>query len=200
MKEEIEKLKPNSIHDIITPNFFFELGTGHDEYLKSGRYYEYYYAISKYYQPKSILEIGVRYGYSLGSMIKGSDNIQKVLGLDIDAYEKNSLKIAEENIKTNINPNIEYEFLLKSSHEFSELPDFYDIIHIDGDHSYEGKVQDLNLTIGHCKVVIVDDYNNDYFLDVIKNATNNFVEKNKEYIKNTYFLDSARGTFIIEMK
>lgn len=195
--DQIENLKPNSIHDIISPDFFFELGSGHDEYLLSKKYYEYYYAISKFYQPKSILEIGVRFGYSLGSMIKGSDVIENIIGVDMNSYEYNSIEIAENNIRKYINNNINYNFFLQDSHSILELPNFYDLIHIDGDHSYEGKIQDLNLTIGKCKTLIVDDYN---YLPEVRKAADDWMAINKISINDFYVLDSTRGTLIIELK
>jgi len=193
---QIENLKPTNIHDIISPDFFFELGTSHDEYLLSKGYYEYYYAISKFYQPRSILEIGVRFGYSLGSMIKGCDIIEKIVGIDMNSYEYDSLKIAEDNIKKYINSDINYNFFMQDSHTISSLSQFYDLIHIDGDHSYEGKIQDLNLAINKCKILIIDDYNT--FNDV-KNAANDWMEINKILINDSYMLDSIRGTLIIEL-
>jgi len=195
--EKIEKLKPASIYDVIDPNFFIELGTSHDEYLLSKNYYEYYYAISKFYQPISILEIGVRFGYSLGSMVKGSNKIKKVVGIDLDSYEYNSLQVAESNIKKYINPNIDYNFYLKDSHDIIELDSFYDLIHVDGDHSYEGKIKDLNLAVNHCKTLIIDDYNQ---FEEVRNASDYWTEKNKEYIKKIYVLNSIRGTLVVEMK
>lgn len=192
----IYKLKPNSIYELISEEFFFERSHGYD-YLESKIYYEYYYAISKFYQPSSILEIGVRFGYSLGSMIKGSDKIEFVKGIDCedDHYGISTLKIAEENIKKYINPNVKCEFLKQDSHSIKQLDRKYDLIHIDGDHSYEGKVKDLNLALDHCKVLIVDDY---YFLYQVANATNDWIMGLRHKIKSVYMVNSIRGTLVIE--
>lgn len=198
IENRVLKLKPNSIFDIIDKSFFFELGTSHDEYLKCGNYYEVYYAIAKYYAPKSILEIGVRYGYSLASMMfGGASSIKKVVGYDIDQYEENSLSIADSNIKKHLSSiGVECRLELKNSQSISSLDEVYDIIHIDGDHSYHGKLHDLNLALLHSKVIIVDDYNH---LTEVKQAVNDWVAANKNHIKNTYFINSIRGTFIIEI-
>ena len=73
----------------------------------------------------------------------------------------------------------------------------FDLVHIDGDHGYFGKLQDLNLIKNNCKVVIIDDY--EYILEV-HSATNEFLARNSEIIKNWYIINSLRGTFVIEFK
>lgn len=197
-KESILEFKPHSILDKIDSKFFIEIDDlTHQAYIKSGNYYENYYALSSYYQPKSILEIGVRYGYSLGSMISASESIERVTGIDNDEYIFGALDKAKENIKKYINSNVELNFSLQDSHEIENL-EYHDIIHIDGDHSYEGKLNDLKLTINSCGIVIIDDYLE--FSDVNK-STNDFISYNKDLIKNTYVLDNhTRGTMIIEYK
>jgi hypothetical protein len=158
MKEHILNLTPNSILDKIDRDFFIEIDEEeHQSYIKSGNYYENYYALSSYYQPKSILEIGVRYGYSLGTMISASKSIEKVTGIDNDEYILGALDKAKENIKKYINSDVELNFSLQNSHDIKKL-DYHDVIHIDGDHSYDGKLKDLKLTIDACKVVIIDDF------------------------------------------
>ena len=198
MKEKVLNLTPQSILDKIDSNFFIEIDEKqHQSYIKSGNYYENYYALSSYYQPKSILEIGVRYGYSLGSMISASKVIEKITGIDNDEYIFGALDKAKENIKKYINSNVELNFSLQNSHDIEKL-EYHDIIHIDGDHSYDGKLKDLKLTIGACKIVIIDDYLE--FGDVNK-STNDFISYNKDLIENTYVLDNhPRGTMIIEYK
>jgi len=195
MKNEILKLKPTSIYDVIDESFFFEKDDpNHREYLTGGNYYEIYYAISKYFNPKSILEIGVRFGYSLFTMISASDFIERAVGYDIDEYEKDGLEKAKKEIETRLKPGVELSLELKDSQSISELDSFYDIIHIDGDHSYGGKVHDLNLTIGKSSVVIVDDY---YHVPAVKKSVDEFIAINAKLIKETTLIDSIRGTFII---
>ena len=88
-------------------------------------------------------------------------------------------------------------FSLQNSHDIEKL-EYHDIIHIDGDHSYDGKLKDLKLTIGACKIVIIDDY---LEFDDVNKSTNDFISYNKDLIENTYVLDNhPRGTMIIEYK
>ena len=83
--DEIYNLKPESIFDVADESVFFERkDIEHKGYINSGNCYELYYAISKYYNPDTILEIGTRNGYSLYSMMLGSNVLSKVVGYDKD--------------------------------------------------------------------------------------------------------------------
>jgi predicted O-methyltransferase YrrM len=196
--EEILSLKPKSIFDVVDNTVFIEKNeTRHHDYMLCENYYEIYYAISKYYQPKSILEIGVRYGYSLYSMIAAADNLEYVVGYDIDEYDSGSIEEAYKNISRVISENINLKIEFENSQKLSELSQNYDLIHIDGDHSYDGKIHDLNLTKGKCKILVIDDYNH---IGEVKNATNKFIEENSEIISKHFLINSMRGTYIIEYK
>ena len=70
-----------------------------------------------------------------------------------------------------------------------------DLIHIDGDHSYQSKIHDLEITKQKGKVIIVDDY---FHIGAVKMATDDFIKSNSSIIKNHYLLNSLRGTYIIE--
>jgi len=198
MKNEILKLKPKSIFDVVDESFYFEKNIRvHEEYIKGGNYYEVYYAISKHFQPSSILEIGVRFGYSLYPMIKASDSLKFARGYDIDEYEKDSVNIAHKAIESRIDSDIDFEIQIQDSQQLTELDRSYDLIHIDGNHTYEGKVHDLRLTLGKSKVVVVDDYN---FLPHVKQAVDFFVKENQDKIEKTDLIESFRGTFLIVYK
>lgn len=189
-----------SILDLIPTDIFaLDLGVPeHDEYIKSGNCYEHYYDLAKKYKPKSILEIGTRYGYSLCSMVAGSvDTVEYVEGWDDNSYNSNATKIAKINLKYILGYKNAYDFKCINSHDVKTLERNFDIVHIDGDHGYFGKLQDLNLVKNNCKVVIVDDY--EYILEV-HTATNEFLARNREIIKDWYIIDSFRGTFVIEFK
>lgn len=216
IEETINQLKPKSIFDVVNKEFFLEYddvngpSAGHD-YLHCNDYYETYYALSKHYQPETIFEIGVRYGYSLYSLIKGSDNVKYVLGYDIDEkiYENkewiskklnidpneiSSVAIAKSQLEK-FCENIEINIENQNSQEVNELDGFMDLIHIDGDHTYEGKVHDLEITKQKGKVIVIDDYSH---IREVKMATDDFIRKNASVIKNHYLVDSFRGTYIIE--
>lgn len=178
------------VHDIGKPE--------HDEYIKSGNYYEHYYELSKKYQPKSILEIGVRYGYSLCSMVAGSiDTINYVEGWDNDTYEHNALDIAKINLKYILQYKGEINLKNIDSHTVHLLDRVYDLVHIDGDHGYYGKLMDLELVKNNCKVLIIDDY---YHIPEVGAAVDWFVGENKNIIEETEIINSIRGTYVIKFK
>jgi len=55
-------------------DYLIEGDTGLTAYNNSGMddYYNYYYSYGRHFAAKNILEIGVRYGYSLISLVKGA--------------------------------------------------------------------------------------------------------------------------------
>jgi len=189
----IIECSPKSIHTIIPSEFFTKYDV--NDYVWSGNCFEIYYGLSKYVQPKSFLEIGVRFGFSFLPLMIGSNKLDYCLGYDNEEYGNNS--IALDNISKYYKGSAKFEILTLNSHSIKKLPMFFDIISIDGDHSYNGKIQDLELTLGSSRYVIIDDY--DYHNDV-KQSTNYFVEKYKNVISSTTYVKSFRGTLIIEYK
>jgi|TARA_Y100000361_G_scaffold80603_1_gene71265 hypothetical protein len=232
-EKNISDYKPNSIFDYIPRDWFLKT-TLEENYIDSGNCYEQYYAIGRYYEPRTILEIGVLYGYSAAAMILGAKNrIQKFQGWDISYYATNKYKddnnenqyfegefeypgwssnrIATIKLKEIVDNNFpmvgvndnnrdgrpSISIDTTDSQEVERLNRFYDLIHIDGSHIGEHKLHDLNLTLGKCYVVVVDDYD---FIDDVKTITNHFVETYSHLIRQTHYIDSHRGTLLIEYK
>ena len=223
--DNINKHKPESIFEHIRRDWFLKQ-TLQEDYIDSGTCYEYYYAFGAYYKPKSILEIGVLYGYSAASLILGAhQNIELFDGWDIDFYFKDNFKtdpfgdpqyyqgeiefsdwssnkIAYFKLHELLNekiPNhkIDTNIITKNSQLVNYIHKHYDMIHIDGGHLEHEKLHDLKLTLGRCGVVIVDDYD---FIDAVKEVTDKFVDDHSNYILNTNHVKSFRGTLIIEYK
>ena len=220
-----KRLHLDSIFEHIPRDWFLKQ-TLEEDYIDSGNCYEYYYAIGNYYKPQTILEIGLLFGYSAAALILGAkENIKVFDSYDIDHYDRNffakspgtlteydsslieyedwsSNKIAyyklhdllEEKIPGN---EISLNIMLKDSRHLKYLDKNYDLIHIDGSHYYEDKLHDLQLTLGRCNVVVVDDYD---FIESNKRAVDEFIDLNKKYILNINHVKSFRGTMIIEYK
>ena len=120
-------------------------------------YYRLKWSISKAIQPTSILEIGVRYGYSARAFLDASPKAQ-YLGLDADLntfggsegaidWAKNSLKF--DNVQV----------VRENSQSLEKFPgDQYDLIHVDGQQDGDGTFHDLNLALNQGRHILIDGY------------------------------------------
>lgn len=191
--QEIYKQKPNSIHDVIPSKFFTKYDSY--DYVWSGNCFEWYWALGKVIKPKTFLEIGVRFGFSFLPIIEASDELEYALGWDLETYGDN--KIANENIGKYYTGNAKWEILHKDSQLENELPQFFDLISIDGCHDYDCKVHDLKLCIGKCHYVILDDY--DYHKDV-RDSVDFFLKEYAEHIEWNEYIPTFRGSQLIKFK
>jgi predicted O-methyltransferase YrrM len=149
------------------------------EELKTN-YYNYYYSYGLHFKPKSIFEIGVRAGYTGYFLLKGS-GADKYRGIDLECYMKNSNKKAEQLLNRACD---DVKVTLINSHKLNKLDHKYDLIHVDGDHTYDGKVQDLELALENLAeggVIVVDDYTDG-------NPTGKVVKKATDFVIAKYSL------------
>lgn len=126
--------------------------------------YPFIYGLAKSLMPASYLEIGTRYGYSLVSMYLGAKNsLRQITSIDFQEYENMSQNYAKANLLSTGYEG-KYEFLVGSSHDSKIKKEvtgkLYDLVCVDGDHSYEGTLEDIlfywnNVKPG--KFMIVDD-------------------------------------------
>lgn len=131
------------------------------------------------------LEIGVQFGRSLSVM----GLVAKERGFDIRAVD-NWLEDVSVEAKPFVQEMImKYDMpvtlLSMDSKEAAGFLDFlkFDLIHIDGDHTYEGVKTDIELWNKRVKkngYMIFDDYGHDSLPDIYK-ATQEFFTDNKEW-------------------
>lgn len=197
LAEQIAQHKPASIFDVLDRSIFSPDFDKPDEmsYIESGNCYEWYYAIGKHYKPDEILEIGVRFGYSLAALLRGSGNCVYAQGWDIESYESKSNQHAREITRSLVRSSA-VEILNQDSQSLNQINTRFYLIHIDGDHSYYGKVHDLMLAwMSGAKVIVVDDYD---FLKLVREATDYFLKLIDPKKFRTAYLKSYRGTLVIE--
>lgn len=196
IREAIAKLKPLNINDLIDQAFFsLDNKRNKSDWTSDGNCYEWYIAIGDYFRPEKILEIGVRFGYSLMALGLGS-KAKELTGYDTEEYEPGSNDRAQAAISERLRgARVKIEKI--DSHSLAGLTEHYDLISIDGDHCYAGTLEDLELTVGMCHVVVIDDYS---FLGDVKRAIDHFLDTRKEYIAHSIFLPSYRGTYVIIYK
>lgn len=122
--------------------------------------------IAREFQPKSIFEIGVRAGYSACAFIVGSGRVRRYVGCDRDDQEMYGgpwLWWAERLLAGF--DGLEWEIWREDSQALSTLArngndTLYDLIHVDGDHSHEGCLHDMELCwpwVAPGGVMVVDD-------------------------------------------
>lgn len=125
--------------------------------LYQDNYYPVYEALARYLAPRSILEIGTRFGYSLvpltrGALAAGARRLQ-VLSIDMESYDNafpcGSQEVARRNFEACIGPlcaqsEVEVDFVVGDSHAVRLPPEWrFDLVHVDGDHSEEGAYRDI---------------------------------------------------------
>lgn len=196
MREIIQKIieaKPASIHDVIPQEFF----TRYDsyDYVWSGNCFEWYWALGKALGPTSFLEIGVRFGFSFLPVIQSAPGCKVALGWDLETYGNN--QIANENIGKYYTGDCKWKVEHVDSQLMTSLPGFFDLVSIDGCHDYDCKIHDLELCIGHCNYVILDDYD---YIPEVRRATDDFLRDHAGDIEWNEYLPTFRGSQLIKFK
>ena len=149
--------------------------------------YPFYWAYTNYFKPQSIVEIGVRNGYSLISMALG--NSEKILiftGKDNEQHHivKTPYVLAVDNAEEATFFNVEKwesEYGLLGLHLFegdskniASLNVGFDLAHVDGNHTKEYCLNDLNLcwnSLNPGGILIVDDY---IAVSIVKESVDQF--------------------------
>ena len=124
-------------------------------------YYESLFRLVQEWQPRNVVEIGVRAGYSAFTMFLASPEAN-ILGIDADSDERfdnthggrhGLWRHAREILRP-----FNFHLLLADSHLLRQLPEA-DLVYVDGDHSSQGCLADLNLAKKSTDRILVDDYN-----------------------------------------
>lgn len=150
--------------DIVRP-ILYEKDDPNADYMVSPDYYSWYAAIGRYFKPKRIAEIGVRYGYSLYAMVTATGHEPQdmtLMGWDLETYlyTPGCTKVVQDMMRG--------KGYLKSS--ISKLDTFtvqsldgcneMDLFHVDGAHDYMHVKHDVKLALQSLRsggVLIMDD-------------------------------------------
>lgn len=123
-------------------------------------------------KPKSILEIGCRYGYSLAVALDAYSGIERAVAVDIvddpAAYipgKDGAFRTAQRNINAMQPgrwPNAKIEFYEQNTQHIQSFPFSgpFDLVYVDGDHTVLGMLHDLCLVMPLVSpegIVVVDD-------------------------------------------
>lgn len=159
-------------------------------------YYRLKWAIAKALQPTSILEIGVRYGYSARAFLDASQKARYVgLDADLPAFggHPGALAWAEESLK-----GFDVELIKENSQSLTKFPgDQYDLIHIDGQQDGDGTFHDLDLALNQGRHILIDGYlwTRQNFL-----AANEWLWLNKAVIEWVITIPGYAGEMLIKTR
>jgi hypothetical protein len=178
-----------------------------DDWLLCGNYYPYYHRIyefiGKQFDAPKLLEFGVRSGYSGVVFAKAISGKKAYFGVDPNLYVNNGLGRAKDTfleLKSEGNP-VDF-FLLEgfsSSTAVQKTLGYsgpFEVIHIDGEHTYLGKLFDLWIAknlIAKNGYILVDDFNHHGMIhDSVKVACY------LGWFKSFSFVDTKRGLAILK--
>jgi 2-polyprenyl-3-methyl-5-hydroxy-6-metoxy-1,4-benzoquinol methylase len=159
-------------------------------------YYRLKFAISKAIRPSTILEIGVRYGYSAYSFLSACPNA-KYTGIDNNSDTFGGVEKSIEWAKSKL-CNFNVDFILEDSQQIYELPFCkYDLFHIDGQQDGGGTYKDLELAFHYSEWVLLDGYHwsSQNYLE-----SNEFLLRHKELVEYSINIPSYAGELLIKIK
>ena len=159
-------------------------------------YYRLKRAIAAAIKPETILEIGVRFGYSAHAFLSGSP-AARLIGVDLDVNtfggESGAVGWAAQ-----ILPEEQCELIIGNSQLMQELPGgIHDLIHVDGQQDGASTFHDLVLSSRQGRFILVDGYmwTQDNFA-----GTNEFLWKFKEDIEWSTMISGYAGELLIKIK
>lgn len=134
------------------------------------------WAIAKALMPSSILEIGVRYGYSAFAFLDACPS-SEYLGIDNDSDSSGgvsgSLRWAQLKLKQYENARA----VKNDTQTMTGLPgETWDLIHVDGQQDGAGTIHDLNLAVEQAHWILIDGY---WWTPTNFKAINEWLWKNK---------------------
>jgi len=160
------------------------------------KYYQLKYAISQAIQPKSILETGVRFGYSAITFLEASPDASYV-GIDIDSESYGGVKGAI-NWAKKIMQEYKTEFIIEDTTKMKSFPgEFYDLIHVDAQQDGDGTFGDLEKALEKGRYILVDGY---FWSKPNMLSSTYFLDKYKEFIEYALIIPGYAGELLIKTK
>jgi len=169
--------------------------------------YDVLFKIGAKYKPKSIFEIGVRAGYSAYAFITGSGQVDTYIGMDCDDRKHYGGPWLPWARKLFTDLEVPWQIWEQDSQAMTRVTGIYDVpwefqfdlIHVDGDHTYEGCLHDMELCWPAVKpggVMVVDDTT---YLPGPRKACAEW-GKDLADIANVYLEPSPTGSMVYEKR
>lgn len=159
-------------------------------------YYRMKHAICKTLRPSSILEIGVRYGYSAITFLHAAPNA-RYLGIDNDTStfggSTGAIRWAQE-----ITCGYDAEFIIADSQVMTSFPgDCWDLIHIDGQQDGDGTFHDLELALPRAKWILLDGY---FWTNENMFSSTHFLKKYSQFVDYAIVIPGYAGDLLIKIQ
>jgi 2-polyprenyl-3-methyl-5-hydroxy-6-metoxy-1,4-benzoquinol methylase/predicted O-methyltransferase YrrM len=159
-------------------------------------YYRLKWAIAKVIQPRSIFEIGVRYGYSAQAFLAAAPEACYV-GIDLDSNEYGG-EIGAIDWARKALDQYDADIQLGDSQKMSAFPgDRYDLIHVDGQQDGDSTYLDLVKALKQGRYILVDGY---FWSSENYQGCNAFLKDNKELIEYYFVIPGYAGELLIKVK
>jgi 2-polyprenyl-3-methyl-5-hydroxy-6-metoxy-1,4-benzoquinol methylase len=159
-------------------------------------YYRMKYAICKAIEPKSILETGVRYGYSAITFLQAAKSAS-YLGIDNNSATFGGVVDAIEWAKK-ITRDYQADFLLADTQKMTSFPgDYYDFIHIDAQQDGDGTYHDLEMALQKGRYILADGY---FWSKENMLSASYFLEKYRNFIDYALMIPGYAGELLIRTK
>jgi cyclopropane fatty-acyl-phospholipid synthase-like methyltransferase len=159
-------------------------------------YYRLKWAIARVLQPTSILEIGVRYGYSAHAFLTACPT-STYLGIDLDSDVAGGVVGAIDWAKKIMRP-FSANFLVADTQAMLQFPgDRYDFVHVDGQQDGDSSFHDLGLALVQGNYVLVDGYHwtpQNFF------AVNDFLLQHRDRLDWYGVIPGYGGELLIKVK
>lgn len=170
------------------------------DFWKSSRNYQFYAGIAAYLKPRTVLEIGVRLGYSLISMFRGFMAIESMMGLDTEMALRGSQTYSLVNLRS-VGYTAALELPIADRKWLAGLPTgcSFDLVHIDGQHSAEDVEADILSSWPHLSpggILIADD--TDYAPRIrsgIESARSTLSD-----VRTAFYFSTLRGWWVARKK
>lgn len=142
-----------------------------------------------------IAEIGVRAGYSGLAMLLGATGA-RYIGFEADAGNYGGVQGITERARARVFAGLEHEIRYVDTGSLLEIRDHVDLFHVDGDHSYDGAMHDIELAWRCSNFVLVDDYE---YIRPVQAATDHFIVTHRLSHPMVQFLSDGgfRGSMLL---
>lgn len=160
------------------------------------QYYRLKWAISRALKPVSILEVGVRFGYSAMAFMNGWRDAA-YLGIDVDGDTLGTSKGALDWARHALH-GLHADFVVADSQQMTRFPGgIYDLIHVDGQKDGAASFHDLKLALAQAKWILLDGYF--WSKEKVYTATS-FLEKFRDLIEYAAVVPGYAGELLIKVK